>query len=205
MTMQWPVEEHVVPRPDWRERLSLATDLALIGIVTTVFALPVLTAPAALAAGSAAIRHRYASGGLPPLRPMLHRFRHGLLRGLPVVLAAAALLLDLTAVARGWVPGGPPLLLLTAAAIAWLAGVAALTLVILGRREPQPWREAAREAWTRPKATAAIAATSVLAFFLALTVPATIPLLVGFHLFAAHILADRFFPFVRNERHAPPD
>ncbi|MEU4557895.1 hypothetical protein AB0F72_05880 [Actinoplanes sp. NPDC023936] len=189
--MNWPVEHHVVPRPDWRERLALGTDLALIGVVTTVFALPVLTAPAALAAGSSAIRHRYTEGGLPRTAPLLRQFRHGLLRGVPVVLATAALLLDLIAVGRGWVPGGPPLLTATALAVAWLGGLAGLTLVALGRDPALPWRHAARSAWNRPRATAAIAATGALAFFLALTIPATIPLLVGFQLFAAHILSDR--------------
>ncbi|BBH71378.1 hypothetical protein ACTI_80630 [Actinoplanes sp. OR16] len=186
-----------MPRPDWRERFALGADVALIGILTTVVALPVLTAPAALAAGSSAIRHRYTSGSLPPLRPLLHQFRHGLLRGLPVILLAAALLLDLTAIGRGWVPGGPLLLILTAAAIAWLAGVAGLTLVIVGRNPQSPWRAAARIAGNQPKAVAAISATGVLAFFLALTIPVTIPLLVGIQLFAAHILADRLSPFVR--------
>ncbi|MEU8239931.1 hypothetical protein AB0C07_16930 [Actinoplanes missouriensis] len=190
--MNWPVEHHVVPRPDWRERLALGTDIALIGIVTTVFALPILTAPAALAAGSAAVRHRCAEGGLPRIAPLLRQFRHGLPRGLPVVLATAVLVLDLTAVGQGWVPGGPPLLLVTALAAAWLGGLAGLTLALLGRDPTLPWRRAARTAWERPRATAAIAATGVLAFFLALTIPATIPLLVGLQLFAAHILTDRF-------------
>jgi hypothetical protein len=187
----WPEDDQVTPRLDWRDKLALGADVALIGIVATVFALPLLTAPAALAAASTAIRHRYRDGSLPKVRPLLAQFRHGLLRGIPAILLAIVLFLDLTALARGWVPGGAPLLLMTAAVTAWLAGLAGVSLAALARNPSRPWREAAAWAWSQPRATAAVSATSVLAVFLALTVPATIPLLIGVHLFATNILTDR--------------
>ncbi|WP_229072958.1 hypothetical protein [Actinoplanes sp. DH11] len=186
----WP-EEQVTPRPDWRERFALGADVALIGIVTTVAALPLLTAPAALAAGSAAIRHRYREGGFGPLRPLLRQFRRGLLPGLPMLLVAVLVLADLTAVGRGWVPGGRPLLTVTAVAAFALGGLASVILVALGRAPDRAWAEAAAWAWNQPRAVAAAGAVGALTFFLALTVPATIPLIVGFHLFAAHVLTDR--------------
>ncbi|MBB2944173.1 hypothetical protein FB565_003902 [Actinoplanes lutulentus] len=189
--MRTAEEDQAPPRPDWRDRFTLGTDIALIGIVTTVFALPVLTAPAALAAGSAAVHHRYRQNTLPPIRPLLRQFREGLLRGLPVLLIALFLLLDLTAVARRWVPGGPVLLIATAAATAWLAGIAGLSLTALGRDPNQSWRTAARWSWTHPAATGAITTTAAIALFLALSVPATIPLIIGFQLFAAHMISDR--------------
>ncbi|MFI1988560.1 hypothetical protein [Actinoplanes sp. NPDC020271] len=187
----WPVEEAPPARADWRDRFALATDLALIGIAVTVLALPVVTAPAALATGSAAVRSRYAEGRLPSWRRSLRTYRHGVLPGLPALLAAFALILDLAAVRGGWVPGGVPLLAVTAAATVWLSGVAALTLAALGR-EPEPsWREAARRALDRPACATALALVNLLSFVLALAVPVTVPLVIGFHLFAIHMITDR--------------
>ncbi|MBW6439662.1 hypothetical protein KZ829_38635 [Actinoplanes hulinensis] len=185
-------------RPDWRERFALGTDLALIGIGVTVAALPVLTLPAALAAGSTAVRHRYHAGSLPAFRPLLRQFRRTLLPGVPVVLVAALLLIDLVALSRGWVPGGTPMLVITAAVVTWLAGVTTLTLVAGGRDPSQSWKAAIGWAWgqavSRPWSAIAPALAGMLAFFLALSVPATIPLVVGFHLFAGHVLSDRLAP-----------
>ncbi|MFC7530626.1 hypothetical protein [Actinoplanes sp. GCM10030250] len=194
----WPREEAPAVRPDWRERLSLATDLALIGFLVTLAALPVLTAPAALAAGSAAVRHRYADGGLPRVRPLLGLYRRLILPGIPVTLVALVLLVDLMAISRGRVPGGPVLFFGTAAVAAWLGGFATLAVVAIGRDPDRPLREAAAWAWqratTRPWSAVAPALAGVLAFFLALSVPATIPLVVGFQLFAAHVISDRLSP-----------
>ncbi|MEV0901194.1 hypothetical protein [Actinoplanes sp. NPDC049802] len=194
----WPHEDEPPIRPDWRERFALGADLALIGIGVTVAALPLLTLPAALAAGSTAVRHRYHTGSLPEFRPLLRQFRRTLLPGVPVVLVAALLLLDLIALSRGWVPGGAPMLALTGAVVTWLAGVATLTLVAGGRDPSQPWRTAAGWAWglavSRPWSAVAPALAGVLAFFLGLSVPATIPLVIGFHLFAAHVISDRLAP-----------
>ncbi|BCY12622.1 hypothetical protein [Actinoplanes sp. L3-i22] len=190
----WPAEEAPPPRADWRDRMALATDLALIGIGATILALPLITAPAALVTASAAVRGRYLDGRLPSGRLLLRVYRRGVLPGLPVLLAAAALLLDLAAVRGGWVPGGPPLLALTTLATIWFAGVAALTVAALGRDPERSWRDAARWSWNHPKCVAALSATNLIAFFLALAVPITVPLVIGFHLFATHMLADRLAP-----------
>jgi len=196
--LSWPSEETPENRPDWREKFALGADLALIGIVVTVAALPALSLPAALAAGSTAVRHRYLTGKLPQLRPLLRQFGRSLLPGVPAVLIGLLLLVDLVAVSRGWVPGGTPVFTLTAAAVTWLAGVATLALVAVGREPATPWRAALRWSWdtalTRPWAALAPALAGVLAFFLALSMPATIPLVVGFHLFAAHVISDRLAP-----------
>ncbi|KUL30013.1 hypothetical protein [Actinoplanes awajinensis] len=194
MPPNWPVDDVPAARPDWRERLALGADLALIGIAVTALALPVVTAPAALATGSAAVRTRYADGRLPRWRPLLRQYRRGVLPGLPALLAAAVLLIDLVAVRGGWVPGGPVLLGITAVVTAWLAGVAALTLVALGRDPELPWRTAAGWAWDHPKAATVLALIGVIALFLVLAVPVTLPLMVGFHLFAVHLLSDRLAP-----------
>ncbi|MEV6300253.1 hypothetical protein AB0M02_12690 [Actinoplanes sp. NPDC051861] len=194
----WPNQDAPAARPDWRERLALATDLALIGVLVTVAALPVLTAPAAVTAGSAAVRHRYTDGGLPPARPLLRLYRRAILPGLPVLLVAAVLLADLVALSRGWVPGGPVLFFGTAAVAGWLGGFATLAVVAIGRDTSLSFRSAARWAWeqatTRPWTALAPAAAGVIAFFLALSVPATIPLVLGFQIFAAHVITDRLAP-----------
>ncbi|GLW31585.1 hypothetical protein [Actinoplanes regularis] len=187
----WPAEEPPPARPDWRERLTLATDLALIGLAVTVLALPLVTAPAALAAGSAAVHGRYSDGRLPPWRPLLRQYRRSILPGLPGLLAAIVLVIDLAAVRGGSVPGGPVLLAVTALATIWLAGAAALVLVALGRDPDLPWLTAARWAGNRPKCATALAGLGLIAFFLALAVPVTFPVVIGFHLFAIHMVSDR--------------
>lgn len=193
--IDWPREDEPHDRPGLRERFALGADLALIGIVVTAVAWPVLTSPAALAAGSTAVRHRYTTGRMPRLRPLLRQFRRALLPGLPFVLVAGLLVVDLLALARGAVPGGAPVLAATALAACLLAGLTALTLVRLGREPQTSWRSALRWAWirstTRPWAVFAPALTGLLAFFLALAVPATIPVVIGFCLFAFHVIADR--------------
>lgn len=196
--MNWPADETPDQRPDWREKFALGTDLALIGVVVTAASLPILTLPAALAAGSTAVRHRYQFGRLPAFRPLLRQFRRGLLPGIPFIVVALLLLVDLIAVSRGWVPGGTPVLTVTAVAACWLAGLATLALVATGRDPDAPGKAALRWAWEqatgRPWSALAPALAGVLAFFLALSVPATIPLVIGFHLFAAHVISDRLAP-----------
>ncbi|WP_430791407.1 hypothetical protein [Actinoplanes sp. G11-F43] len=198
VTLEWPVDEEPDRRPDWRDRFALGTDLALIGVVVTAAGLPLLTLPAALAAGSTAVRHRYRTGRLPRFRPLLRQYGRAVLPGAPFALVAALLLVDLVALSRGWVPGGPPLLALTGLAVTWLAGTGTLFLVATGRDPAAPWRDrlgwAWRQATGRPWSALAPALAGVLAFFLALSVPATLPLVIGFHLFAAHVISDRLTP-----------
>jgi hypothetical protein len=196
--MDWPREDEPEYRPDWRERFALGTDLALIGVVVTAAALPVLTLPAALAAGSTAVHHRYRNGRLPAFRPLLRQYGRSILPGIPFVLVAVLLLIDLMALSRGLVPGGTPVLLLTGGVACLLAGMATLALVAVGRDPGTPWKAALAWSWSRttarPWVALAPALAGVLAFFLALSVPATIPLVIGFHLFAAHVISDRLAP-----------
>ncbi|MEU4776047.1 hypothetical protein, partial [Micromonospora sp. NPDC023644] len=133
-------------RRDWRDVLTDATDLAVLGIALTLAALPVVTAAAAVGAASAAVHDRYSVGSWPSARESLTRYGRGLLPGAGVsVLAVAALGLlavDLAALAGGRVPGGAPLLLVTVAVAAALAGYAALVVVEVGRRGGRGWRDA---------------------------------------------------------------
>jgi hypothetical protein len=197
--MNWPEEAPPVARRDWRDTLASAADLALIGIAVTVAAAPVLTLATALRVGSAAVRHRYTTGSLPPVRDTLRTFHKGLWKGMVVsalaVIAGAVLALDVAALAGGRVPGGRPLLIVTVAAVLWLIGVATATIVHLGRTPEAGWRAAA--GWAirlAPHRSLPAGLAVVLAGFLAMAVPATLPLLPGFGLFAAHVLTDRLTP-----------
>src|SRR5437879_752988 len=97
-------------RLGWQEHLRDAADLAIIGFAVVLAALPVVTAGAALATGSHAVRHRTDRGKFPPFTDLLRTFARGILPGLAatlVVAAAGALLaLDVSAARSGAIPGG---------------------------------------------------------------------------------------------------
>ncbi|MER7419571.1 hypothetical protein ABT346_22800 [Micromonospora peucetia] len=187
-------------RRDWRDVLTDATDLAVLGIALTLAALPVLTAAAAVAAASAAVHDRYTTGSWPSARENLTRYGRALLPGAAVsVLAVAALGLlavNVAALAGGRVPGGAPLLLVTVAVSAALAGYAALVVVEVGRRGGRGWRDAARAAAgacrTRPGTWAAAAGVGVVAALLAVLItPVALPILAGYVVAALHAVARR--------------
>jgi hypothetical protein len=77
----WPDDGPATVRRDWRDTLSAASDLALLGIATALAALPVVTAGAAVAAASAATHDWCRSGRLPAARVSAQRLRRGLLPG----------------------------------------------------------------------------------------------------------------------------
>ena len=181
---------------DWRDTLRLAADLALLGIVLTLLSLPVLTAGAAVTAGSHAIGHLLAHGRWPSFADLWRAFRGRLVAGLaagPLVLVAAVLFtLDVAALRRGAVPGGGPVLtvvlLIAAAAIGYLA--------VLAVRAATLERGAARAALALtvafPAAPAAAVAILAVAAVLAVFIhPALIPVLAGYALFALHVAMPR--------------
>jgi hypothetical protein len=186
-------------RPDWREGLSLATDLALIGIMVTVACAPVLTAGAAVRTGSVAVRRVVDGGPIPSTVDLWRVFRAALAPGAVatvVVLAAAGLLaVDVAVLSGGRVPGA--LVVLAATVVLAVAGaaLAALTTVRLGRTE-DTWRAASTWAFAAarqaPGAALATAGVLALAAVIAVLVPITVPLLVGFTLFALHVVVRRF-------------
>jgi uncharacterized membrane protein YesL len=187
-------------RPDWREALSVASDLALIGIAVFAVCLPVLTAGAAVRTGSVAVRHVVDGERVPSVADLWRLFRRALLPGAAatvVVLVVAGLLaLDVAALSSGRVPGGFVVLAATAVVAAALAAFAGLTTVRLGRESGDTWRDAsawafaaARRAPATAPATAGVLALVTVIVFL---VPITAPLLVGFTLFALHVVVRRF-------------
>ncbi|GAA3451946.1 hypothetical protein [Dactylosporangium matsuzakiense] len=186
-------------RRDWSETITVAADVALVGLFVTVASVPLVTLGAAVRTGSSAVGV-IARGEKVSLPAMWRLFRASLVRGLVASLAAFALVLLLVynvgAVAGGRVPGGSPALAGTGVAVVVLLAIGMLTLVRLGRdTSPSSWREAlrwaARTAWRQPGAAAAVAGVSAVAAALALFVPLTAPLLVGYALYAAHAVTTR--------------
>ncbi|MEV1285956.1 hypothetical protein [Micromonospora sp. NPDC049679] len=187
-------------RRDWRDTVRGAADLALLGILTTVASLGVVTAGAAVATASAALHHWIDQDGWPGVRPVLRTFVRALLPGAAataVAVATAGLLtLNLLALARGAVPGGVPLIAVTAALILAAAAFAGLTVVEMGRNGGQGWRNAARAAVATaearplaPPATAGVIALSAVLGVLVL--PPLAPILAGYTLLALHAVTRR--------------
>ncbi|GIG85303.1 hypothetical protein [Plantactinospora endophytica] len=197
----WPEEPVVAaPRPDWRETLRTASDLALLGIVVALVSLPVVTVGAAVATASAALHTWIETGSWPGLRPVLRDFRRAVIPGiLPTVLAgiaAAVLAVNLLALTRGVVPGGVPLIVVTAALTAAAGGFAGLTVVRLGQQGGPGWRDAVRGAAgcvrVRPATLLGTAGTVALATLLCvLILPPLTPILVGYTLFGLHATTRR--------------
>jgi hypothetical protein len=188
-----------LPRPDWRDSVALAADLALLGIVVTLACLPVVTAGGALAAASTAVDRVCTDRTFPPLRELGQTFLRGLLPGLGAILTAVAagalVSVDLRAIAGGQVPGGVPVLVATVAVTAVAAALALITLVRLGSTGGRGWIPALVWSWrrllARPLVGPAVLVTVALPVLLASTIPVTTPLLAGFALFAAHVVVRR--------------
>jgi hypothetical protein len=186
-------------RRDWRETVRIATDLALLGFLVTLAALPLVTAGAAAAAGSAAVHHHLEHDRWPTARACWTAFRRsfgpGLLAGLAVGVAALLLVINVLAVRSGAVPGGAPLLALTALLAAAAAGYGALVIVAVGVQPERGWRAALATLPGRGRAAAAAAGVVLLAALLAVLVhPALVPVLAGYALFALHVVTRRLAP-----------
>ncbi|KAB1932276.1 hypothetical protein F8271_25490 [Micromonospora sp. ALFpr18c] len=147
---------------------------------------------------SAAVHDWTRTGSWPSARATLRRLGRSVLPGVPVSLlalvVAGLLAADLTALATGRVPGGPPALLVTALVTAGLAGYAGLVVVEVGGR--RRWRDAARTAaracLDAPIRWAAVSGVTALAGLLAVLVtPVAVPILAGYTLAALHAVAGR--------------
>lgn len=179
--------------------LRNASILAVLGFAVTLVSLPLVTAGAAVATGSAAVHDWCSYGTMPDLRTTARRFGRALLPGLLATVVAALfavlIVLDVRALIAGRVPGGPGLLAITVAVSVVLLGVAGLTVVQVGRQGGRGWLPAARLAvrcgLSQPGPVLGMGLTLVVAGLLAAFIPATTPILVGFALFAQHAIARR--------------
>ncbi|MGI5520619.1 hypothetical protein ACQEUX_06655 [Micromonospora sp. CA-259024] len=187
-------------RRDWRDVARDAADLALLGILLTLAAVPLLTAGAAAGTASAAVHDWTRTGSWPSARATLRRFARSVLPGVPVSLlalvVAGLLAADLAALATGRVPGGPPALLVTALVAAGLAGYAGLVVVEVGGNGGGRWRAAARSAaracLDAPIRWLALTGVTALAGLLAVLVtPVAVPILAGYTVAALHAVARR--------------
>jgi hypothetical protein len=193
-----PVEVGV--RRDWRDVVRDAADLALLGILLTLAAAPLLTSAAAAGTASAAVHDWTRTGGWPSTRTSLRRFGRSVLPGVPVSLFALTVLgllaADLAALAAGRVPGGPPALALTGLVAAGLAGYAGLVVVEAGRNGGGRWRVAARSSaracLDAPAHWLALTGVTAVAGLLAVLVtPVAVPILAGYTVAALHAVAGR--------------
>ncbi|WP_335984095.1 hypothetical protein [Streptomyces sp. CA2R106] len=161
---------------------TLFADMLLVGVVTAVACLPVVTAPAALSAASAALRRSAATGVQVKAGDLLAGLRErltssALTKGLLPPAFAVLLLLD-ERLLRAGLPGAglmaPVLLLLAVGAAA--VGLRAVAL-------DGPHRLCGRQALARsladPRGTALLAAAAVLAAVLVWAMPVLLPLLPG--------------------------
>ncbi|NMO54755.1 DUF624 domain-containing protein [Actinoplanes sp. TBRC 11911] len=160
-----------------------AADLALVGILVTLLSLPVVTAGAAVGAGSAAVYHLVAYGRWPSFVEVWSSFRSRLVRGLwvgPVVLVAGGLVAaDIAALRRGAVPGGAVATTLVVTAAAFGAAFLALLAV----------RAGGAVVTYRPVTVCAAAGILLVAAVLAVFVhPVLVPVLAGYVLFALHVV-----------------
>jgi len=181
-------------RRDWRETVRIATDLALLGLLTALAALPVVTAGAAVATAGSAIHHHLEYDRWPAPGFCWSVFRRRLLPGLAAtagcLVAAALVVADVLALRAGVVPGGVLLLVLTVVVACLAAGCAGLLVVAdSARLAGQPGPSAAG----RPAAVVSAAAVLVVAVVLgALVHPVLVPVLAGYTLFALHVIARRY-------------
>lgn len=183
-------------RRDWKDTVTVAADIALVGIAVTVCSLPVLTAGAAVHAGSVAVRDIIDGCAVRP-SALWRVFRRSLLPGALATVATATLawllLFNLGAVASGRVPGGLPVLVGTGAVAAALLAACVLGVVHLAHHHS--WagalRWAAGTVWRQPLTAAMVAGVSSIAAVIGALIPVTAPLLVGYLLFAVHVLAAR--------------
>ncbi|RAO54748.1 hypothetical protein LUPAC06_04681 [Micromonospora saelicesensis] len=187
-------------RRDWRDVARDAADLALLGILLTLAAVPLLTAAAAAGTASAAVHDWTRTGSWPSARTTVHRFGRSVLPGVPVSLVALAgvalLVADLAALATGRVPGGPAALLVTALVAAGLAGYAGLVVVEVGGNGGGQWRASARAAaracLDAPTRWAALTGVVALAGLLTVLVtPVAVPILAGYTVAALHAVTVR--------------
>lgn len=124
---------------------ALLGEVLLVGLLVTVVSLPLVTMPAALAAGCRHLRRYLAAEG-SPLALFWVDVRRGLAGGIAMgaaaLVAAVVLLLDISLAGTGALPGGP-----VVAVVGWVGLVAVAVVVLTAARRWSPargWRGAVR-------------------------------------------------------------
>ncbi|MFJ7078915.1 hypothetical protein [Streptomyces sp. NPDC098781] len=185
-----PARERREPGELFGPRFSLFADMLAVGVATAITAVPLVTAPAALAAGSAVLRGAIREDRPATLGRYVAELRsHGLVRsvlaGLTVLAALALVGVDLM-LAEAGLPGARPM--------SWTVSAVAAAALVVGLRtasDPEAargWLPAVRRAAARSAAdlpgcaliAAAVAGCVVLLWML----PLLAPLLPGPLMFA---------------------
>jgi hypothetical protein len=186
-------------RPDWRDTVAGAADLALLGVALVLAALPVVTVGAAVAAGSHAVDHWCTHRRLPAPGELARVFARAIVPGLGALAVAVVVALvgwlDLAALARGAVPGGAAVLAVTLLVLVAAVGLAGLTVVRVGQRGGVGWAGAAGSAWrtalAAPRVPLTIAGLLALVGLVAWLMPVVAPVLGGVALLGMHVVARR--------------
>ncbi|MFD7293849.1 hypothetical protein ACFV9W_11205 [Streptomyces sp. NPDC059897] len=167
---------------------SLFADMLLVGLLTSVACLPVVTAPAAFSAASATLRGTARSGVQISVRGYAGELRarlggRSLVAGLVPPLVALLLFLDSRLLGSG-LPGARVL-----APVLLLLGLGAAVVGLRATALEEPHRLSAREGLVRsladPRGSLLLAGAVVLAVLLAWAMPMLVPLLPGPLAFAA--------------------
>jgi hypothetical protein len=160
-------------RHGWRDTVRTASDVAVLGYLMALAALPVVTAGAAVLTGSHAMRVYVREDRWPSAAVLRATFRRSFWPGLAMTAAGLALVVDVVAVRSGWAPGGVPLMV--ALIVLALAGAGAVGATLAGRPR-------------RPRDVLAAAGVTGVVVVLALLVhPVLVPVLAGGWLFALHV------------------
>lgn len=173
----------------WQDTVRTAADLAVLGFLVFLASVPVVTAGAAVLTGSSAVRQHLEQDAWPTAGQCWRTFRGAFwpgLAGLAAVAVVAGLIaVDLLALSAGRVPGGLPM---AAALIMLAAGAAGLTgFAVVEATGP---RALLRLALARPVVPIAAAGVVLVAGALVLLIhPALTPVLLGYTLFALHVVA----------------
>jgi hypothetical protein len=180
--------------PAWVESVRTAADLALLGFLLSLAALPLLTAGAAVGTASEAVRHFQRYDSWPGFSTLSSSFRRRLVPGLwagPVLAGGLVLAgLDVAGLRRGVVPGGPPMVTAVLVVAVLSLGWAALVAVLGGRP-----LFALGLASARPALLLAASGVVLVAALLGLFVhPVLVPALAGFALYALHAVTARLAP-----------
>jgi hypothetical protein len=139
-------------------------------------------------------------GSWPGFRANLRRFGRALLPGIPATLVAlgvtALMIIDLSAVSRGVVPGGTVLTAATGLLILAVGGFAGLVVVAIGRRGGEGWIPSVRAAFqlAQGKPTTLVACAGITGLTILLSVmimPILTPILAGYTVLALHAAVRR--------------
>nr|WTA00176.1 hypothetical protein OH820_35070 [Streptomyces sp. NBC_00857] len=194
------VRERREPGELFGPRFALFADMLAVGLATAVASLPLVTAPAALAAACSVLRGAIVEGrpatlGRYAAELRAHRPLRSLAAGATLLAALAFVGVDLMLAGAG-LPGARPM--------SWaVSGVAAAALVVALRAAADPeaalgWRPAVRRAAARSAAdlpgSALLATAGALCVVLLWMLPLLAPLLPGPLAFAGTVVELRNAP-----------